>query len=82
MGKNKIHFVRKMNKVVLEKCDNAAMKKIRARIVLCGGGEKFTTRAFLRGTASASVAMPSDGRKNQNLFSTRMSAKKINHRDA
>jgi hypothetical protein len=71
-----------MNKVVLKKCDNAAMKRIRARIVLGGEGEKFISRAFLRGTASASAAMPSDGRKNRNLFSARMSAEKINHRDA
>jgi hypothetical protein len=44
----KIHFVQKMNKVVLKKCDNAAMKKNRARIVL-GESGKFIPRAFRMG---------------------------------
>ena len=33
------HFVQKMNKVVLKKCDNAAMKKIGARIVSVEDGK-------------------------------------------
>jgi hypothetical protein len=47
--REKIHFVQKMNKVVLKKCDNAAMKTVGTIIVLDDGGGKFVSRAVCKG---------------------------------